>query len=82
MRGINNTTKGEEVVVINKGKIELVALTETKLKGNGEVSGCEINGIISCIQEMERAREGVAVLLSSVWYSAVVKHGCVSPRIL
>ena len=31
---------------------------------------------------MERTREGVAVLLSNVWHSAVVKHGCVSPRIL
>ena len=31
---------------------------------------------------MERAREGMAVLLSDVRHSAGVKHGCVSPRIL
>ena len=31
---------------------------------------------------MERAREGVAVLLNNVWHSAVVKYGCVSSRIL
>ena len=31
---------------------------------------------------MKRAREGVAVLLNDVWYSAVVDFGCVSSRIL
>ena len=29
---------------------------------------------------MERAREGVALMLSDVWHSAVVKFGCVSSR--
>ena len=31
---------------------------------------------------MERAREGVAILLKDVWQSAVVDFGCVSSRIL
>ena len=31
---------------------------------------------------MERAREGVAVLLNDVWLSAVMDFGCVSSRIL
>ena len=31
---------------------------------------------------MKRAREGVAVLLSDLWHSVVVKHGCVSRKIL
>ena len=31
---------------------------------------------------MERAREGVTILLNDVWYSAVVNFGCVSSRIL
>ena len=30
---------------------------------------------------MERAREGVAVLLNEVWHTAVLKYGCVSSRI-
>ena len=34
------------------------------------------------VQEVESAREGVAVLLSDVWHSVVVKHGYVSTRIL
>ena len=31
---------------------------------------------------MERAREGVAVLLNDVWHSAVIDFGCISSRIL
>ena len=78
MRGINDTAKREEVVeTFKKGKLELLDLTETKLKGKGELSWCEVNGIISGVQEMERAREGVAILLSEVWHSALVKSGCV-----
>ena len=68
--------------IFKKGKFELLALTETKLKGEGNVLWCGINGIISGVQEMERAMEGVAVLLNDVWYSAGVKYGCVSSRIL
>ena len=30
---------------------------------------------------MERATEKVAVILNDVWYSAVVKYGCVISRI-
>ena len=62
VRGINNTTKREEVVdVFREGRFELLALTETKLKGKGEISWFGVNGIISGVQEMKRAREGVAV---------------------
>ena len=59
MRGINGNAKREEVVdVIKEGKFELLALTETKLKGNRELSGCGVNGITACVQDMERAIEG------------------------
>ena len=52
--------KREEVVdVFRKGKFELIALAETKLKGNGEVSWCGVNGIIAGVPEMEKARKGV-----------------------
>ena len=30
---------------------------------------------------MERAREGMAILLNDVWHSAVIDFGCVSSRI-
>ena len=31
---------------------------------------------------MERAREGVAILLNDVWYNAVIDFECVNSRIL
>ena len=44
VRGVNGTVKrGEEVEVFREGKLELYALTEIKLKGNGEVSWCGLN---------------------------------------
>ena len=52
------------------------------MKGKGEVSWSGVNVIFAGVQEMERAREGVAVLLNDVWHSAVVKYRCVSSRIL
>ena len=50
------------------GKFEKLAATETKLKGKGniEASLCGVNSIIDGVQEMERAREGVAILLNDV----------------
>ena len=68
--------------IFKKGKFELLALTETKLKGKGEVSWSGVNVIFAGVHEVERAREGVAILLNDVWHSAVVKSGYVSSRIL
>ena len=53
-----------------------------KLKKKGEVAWSGVNVIFAGVQEMERAREGVAVLLNDVWHSGMVKYGCVSSRIL
>ena len=75
--------KREEVVdVFRKGKFEWLALIGTILKRNGEVSWRGINSIIADVQEMEKAREGVAVLLNDVWHSAVIEFTCVSFRIM
>ena len=52
------------------------------LKRNGEALWCGVNGIIAGVQEMERASEGVSILLNDVWHCAVVDFGCVSFRIL
>ena len=54
------------VDIFKKGKFELLPLTETKLKGKGEVSWCGVSGIIASVQEMERDKEGVAILLNDV----------------
>ena len=55
------------VNVFRKGKFELLALTETRLKGNGEVSACGGEWYNYGCQEIERAREGVAVLINGEW---------------
>ena len=60
----------------------MLALMETKLKQNGEESWCRVNGIIAGVQEMERTREGMAILLNDVWQSEVIYFGCISSRIL
>ena len=52
-------------------KFKLLALREVKLKGNGKVSWYGVNGIITDVQEIERFREGVAILLNDVWHSAI-----------
>ena len=67
--------------VFKNGKLELLAMTETKLKGKGKLSWCGVNGLIAVVQEMKRAREGAAIMLNDVWHRAVVHFGCVSSRI-
>ena len=67
--------------VFRVGKFKLLAFTDMKLKGNGEVSWCGVDGIIASVQKMGIAREGVAILLNDVWHSAVIDFGCVSSRI-
>ena len=57
-------------------------MNETKLKGNGEVLWCKVNGIIVKVQEIEWATEGVAVLMNNVWHRARIDFGCVSSRVL
>ena len=48
----------EGVDVFKEGKFELFALAEMKLKTNGEVSWCGVNGMIANVKKMERARDG------------------------
>ena len=71
----------EEVVdVFRKGKYEPLTLTETKLKINGDISWCGVNGIVGV--QIERVRGGMAVLMIDEWHSVVISFGCVSSRIL
>ena len=68
--------------VFRNGKFELIALSETKLKGNEELPWCGVNGITAGVQEMERAMKCMALLLNDVWHSAEIDFGCVSSRVL
>ena len=46
--------------VFREAKFELLALTETKLKGNGEVSWCGVNGIIAVFSRWKELGKGWA----------------------
>ena len=61
--------------VFGKGKFELLTLTETKLKRNGKVSWCGVNGIIASVRRWKE-------LLNDMWPSTVIDFYCVSIRIL
>ena len=75
----NGAAKSEEMVdVFRMGKFELFVLTEKTLEGSGEVSWCGVNGIIAIVQEIERAREGVFVLINNELHSVVIGFGCVN----
>ena len=63
VRGINGIIKRDIGRCIRKGKFELFVLTETKLNRNKEVSWHEVNDIAD-VQEIERANECVAILMS------------------
>ena len=55
------------------GVFLLLVLTETQLKGNGEVSWWGGGEDISVsVQEIQRGRECVAILNNDVWYSSVI----------
>ena len=45
----------------------MLALTETKLKGKGDISFGMYKGIYAGVDERVRAREGVAIVMKDVW---------------
>ena len=76
VRWINGIAKREEAeAVFKKRKFELLTLTETKLKGNGEVSWYGVDGIIAGVQEDVN-------VMNNEWHSAVIGFGCVSSMIV
>ena len=44
----------------------------------GTFHGVGVNGINAGVQEIERGKEGMAILISDLWYSVVIDFGCVS----
>ena len=66
-----NTTKREEVVTSSKK--ESLYIRRRNLKGREIYHGLEL--IFAGVHKMERAREGVAVLLNDVWHGAVIDFG-------
>lgn len=83
VRGIGDGAKREEVVnVFKRGKFELLALNETKLKGKEEFCWDGVRGVRSGVNDNVRGKEGVAVLMNDEWFAAMVGYECVNSRLL
>ena len=75
------TKRCEIGCMFRKRKMDVLALSETKIKGKGEVAFGEVTGRVSGV-ERGRAREGVALLLSERMVSKVVEWKEVSSRLM
>ena len=51
-------------------KLELLVLTEIKMKENRAVSWCGINLILGGVHNIKRVWEGMAIFMNDVWHSA------------
>ena len=79
---VSGITKRDEVVdAFRKETFELLALTEMKIKKNGEISWCRVSDICGGRQENKKGRENVAALLRDR-YIAVVEFWCVKSLLL
>ena len=66
--------RGDECII--KGKFDFLAVTETKMKGNSENEWCGVKYVCAGVERNERGR-GVAILMSDLWYRAMVNFVCV-----
>ena len=67
--------------MFRKIRMDVLALSETKMKGKGEVAFGEVTGRVSGVMR-GRAKEGVALLLSEWLVSKVVEWKEVSSRLM
>jgi hypothetical protein len=80
--GCNLESKRQEIGLLFKAKeMDVLALSETKLKGMGENDFESIKVVRSGVNE-GRAREGVALLLSEEMWEKVIEWKGVSSRII
>ena len=83
MRGCGMDEKKCMIVdIFNERKLDVMALSETKLKGEGERMWEGQRVIVSGVSERCRAREGVAVLISGRLWGRVRDYKCISSRLM
>nr|XP_053637989.1 craniofacial development protein 2-like [Cherax quadricarinatus] len=70
------------VDVMNEKKLDVLALSETKLKGVGEFQWRGINGIRSGVSNRVRAKEGVAIMLKDKLWQEKRDYKCINSRIM
>src|SRR5678816_1549157 len=52
------------------------------MKGNSENKWCGVKCVCAGVEKNEKGREGVAILMSDLWYRAILDFVFVSTRIL
>src|ERR1700755_1264346 len=83
VRGVNKEEKREEVgVVMDQRRLDILALTETKLKGEGDLAFGKYKGMYAGVNERVRAREGVAIVMRDEWWRCVKGRGRIRARIV
>ena len=83
MRGCNASEKREEIGrLCERRKIDVLALSETKLRGRGEVAFGSVIGRISGVNERDRAKEGVGIIVRDEWSECIKEWKEVSSRLM
>src|ERR1044072_5508955 len=75
VRGLNDNIKQLEIGEICKEKkLDLLGLTETKLKGKLEINFAGYKGVYSGVGERVRAKERVTIVMSQRWWECMIKN--------
>src|SRR5215469_8772354 len=83
VRGCNKEEKREEIGTMFKDEgIDILAVSETKLKGKGWMQFGESKGLISGVNERVRAKEGVGLIMKNEAWDLVYESKCVTSRIM
>ena len=70
------------VDMFKERKMDVLALSETKVKGEGEREWEGKRVIVSGVPNRCRAREGVVVVIKRRLWGSITEYKCVSPRML
>ena len=82
-RGLNGESKKQEVgVMCKKRRIDVLGLSEMKLKGKGEVMFGNFKVLKSGVSERVRAREGVAIILNERLWKCVKESKFINSRLM
>ena len=83
VRGCGKNEKKCQIVdMFKERKLDVLALSETKVKGKGEHTWEGQRVIVSGVDERCRAREGVGIMLAGRLWGKVKEYVCVSSRIV
>ena len=83
MQGCNDPAKRECVGrLFEERKLDVLVLSETKLKGTGEKNFGNVVGRVSGVNVNERAREGVGIIVGEAWKGCVREWKEVSSRLM